>query len=369
MNRKKISEWEKDQWRYALKATEWGIKIGRMPQGDQNQITDVPGVRVGHATLKAGGRQTGVTVVLPPENPFEVQYTAASEVFNGFGKSIGLMQIDTLGTLESPIALTNTLNVGRVADALIQIAIDQNGNEVSTYNPVVMECNDSYLNDIQTRSVDFQMVREAMDTASARFEEGAIGGGRGMTSFGLKGGIGSASRKIEVGEEAESQSYVLGVLVQTNFGKLQDLRIDGYPVGEKLENGGLKQSTEPDKGSIIVVMATDLPLSSRQIKRILKRSMIGIARTGGYMGNGSGEVAVGFTTASPGDRKNEHAVTERDVLNESLMDLAFRAMAECTEESILNAMFSAETVVGTEGHVRESLGERLGALGSPWRWK
>ena len=345
-----------------LKRNGFNLKIGRMLPGDKNQITDVPGVRVGHRTLAKDEIQTGVTVIMPVASPYNTPCTAAVEVLNGFGKSIGLMQVEELGSLESPIALTNTLNAGLVADALVAHTIHENGDVVTTFNPLVLECNDSYLNAIRRRAVCEQDVFHAIAAAKSQFEEGAVGGGRGMSCFGLKGGIGSASRRIEI----EGSTYTLGVLVQSNFGKLEDFQINGFPVGDLLGQQLEKSEPSPERGSIIVVMATDLPLSSRQIKRIIRRASIGIARTGGYMGNGSGEVVIGFTTANTHQRDDAAAFFQTHVLNENHIDQAFRAMAESTEQAILSALLSAETVIGVDGHVRESLADKLKEINLPW---
>ena len=322
-----------------------------MQKGKRNLITDVPGVKVGHCTLSHGDTQTGVTVVLPGEaNPFVHKLTAASYVLNGFGKSLGLVQIEELGTLESPIALTNTLNVGKVHDALVQYMIDRSRAEgetpVYSINPVVLECNDARLNDIQRRPVEYSHVMEAICNADTEFALGAVGAGRGTICYGFKGGIGSASRVMEIG----GLTFTLGILVQTNYGNMRDLRIAGQPVGDALLD-------TDDKGSIIMVIATDLPLSARQLKRVIKRASVGMARLGSYIGHGSGEVMVGFTTANRVDP--EQAIQTRQVLREDLLNLPFRAVGECCEEAILRSMLEAETVVGFQGNCVESLQDAL----------
>ena len=321
-----------------------------MKKGKMNRITDVAGVLVGHCTIDTANHQTGVTVVLPSgKNLFYNKYNAAAHVINGFGKSLGLMQVNELGNLETPIALTNTLNVGLVHDALVQYTLDRCEKDrleaPLSINPIVMECNDSYLNDIRHRVIGQREVFSAIETASADFTQGAVGAGRGVVCYGMKGGIGSASRVMEIGGE----EYTLGVLVQTNYGNKRDLRINGDPIGEKLT-----AQDECDKGSIIIVMATDLPLSNRQLKRVLKRAGVGMARLGSYIGHGSGEVALGFTTADPIE-KDAPPFREVRVLNENLMNIPFRAIGECTEEAILNAMYHAKTVTGYQGHCVEAL--------------
>lgn len=302
------------------------LPIGSMPHGPRNLITDVPGVRVGHATVDRDDCHTGVTIVMPPaHNPFTDKLTAASVVFNGFGKTAGLVQVDELGTIETPIALTNTLNVGRVHDAIVSYMIDlcrENGFRLTSVNPVVCECNDSTISRIEERPIGEEEVMHAIRSASADFEQGAVGAGRGTICYGMKGGIGSASRQIPLGDE----TFTIGVMVQSNYGASRDFRVTTLPEG----------LAECDVGSIIIIVATDLPLSCRQLKRVLKRCSVGMARLGSYIGHGSGEIAVGFTTA-PRVSDGGYFETMR-VLRESDMNLPFRAVGEATEEAILQSM-------------------------------
>lgn len=302
------------------------LPIGSMPHGPRNLITDVPGVRVGHATVDRDDCHTGVTIVMPPaHNPFTDKLTAASVVFNGFGKTTGLVQIDELGTIETPIALTNTLNVGLVHDAIVSYMIDlcrENGFRLTSVNPVVCECNDSTISRIEERPIGEEEVMQAIRSASADFEQGAVGAGRGTICYGMKGGIGSASRQIILGDEI----FTIGVMVQSNYGASRDFRVTTLPEG----------LAECDVGSIIIIVATDLPLSCRQLKRVLKRCSVGMARLGSYIGHGSGEIAVGFTTAP---RVSDGGYFESmRVLRESDMNLPFRAVGEATEEAILQSM-------------------------------
>lgn len=240
-----------------------------MTAGERNQITDVPGVKVGHQTRMEGKARTGVTVILPHEgNLFKQKLLAASHVINGFGKTTGLIQVDEMGTLETPIALTNTFAVGRVYDALVDYSLERNpeiGRTTGTVNPVVGECNDMHVNDIRNRSVTKEDVLQALQEAESSFDEGSVGAGTGMLCYSMKGGIGSASRKIDLNHG----SYTLGVLTLTNFGTLSDLRVDGKAVGRELSQA--VQDQEKDRGSVMVICATDLPVSERQLKRILKR--------------------------------------------------------------------------------------------------
>lgn len=336
-------------------ARERGIIIGQMPAGPRNLITDVPGVTVGHATITEGAHNTGVTVVMPCEdNPFISKLTAAQHVLNGFGKTAGLMQIEELGTIETPIALTNTLNVGLVHDAMVGYMIDRceaDGVELRSVNPVVCECNDASLNDILHRAVHEEHVLQAIASASADFAQGAVGAGRGMTCHGLKGGVGSASRVMEL----DGRSFTLGVLVLSNHGSLSDLSIQGEHIGPRIQQE--MDESLPDKGSCIVVMATDLPASDRQLRRIIRRAGVGLARLGSFIGHGSGEVFLGFTTANRVPHNAAVDFVPMTVLHEDRMDIAFRAMAEATEEAVLNSMLMAETVRSASGTVRRSLAE------------
>lgn len=323
------------------------MPIGRLPHGERNLITDVPGVRVGHATVDAGDCHTGVTVVLPPrENPFTDKLTAACCVFNGFGKTLGLVQVEELGTLETPIALTNTLNVGKVHDALVSYMIGvcrRDGIKLTSVNPVVCECNDSRISDIAQRPVGEREVLDAIASASSDFAQGAVGAGRGTICYGMKGGIGSSSRLMEL----DGKTYTIGVLVQSNYGASADFRSACLPEG----------LAECDQGSIILIAATDLPLSSRQLRRVLRRASVGMARLGSYIGHGSGEIAVGFTTA-PKEKRSDSFQTQT-VLREDLMNLPFRAIGECAEEAILQSLWHAAPDQGLDGANIPSLREFL----------
>lgn len=338
---------------------DYGISIGTYPVGKRNAITDVPGVTVGHSTIDTDTHKTGVTVILPrPENIFSNQFTAACFVLNGFGKSTGLMQIEEMGTLESPIALTNTLNVGLVQDALISYMVKRCKKEqvpFFSFNAVVGECNDCHLNDIQERAVKEEHVLSAILHASRDFDQGDVGAGKGTICYGLKGGIGSSSRLIEI----DGKTYHIGVLVQSNFGKTSDLIINGMKVGEAIEHQITPSDT--DKGSIISVIATDLPLSSRQLKRILRRAAIGLGRTGSHVGNGSGDVMIGFSTANTISYDCDASIRTFQIMDERKMDEPFRAVIEAEEEAVLNSLAAADTVVGYQGETRYGLGPYLEA--------
>lgn len=329
------------------------LKIGRMPRGELNSIGDVPGVRVGHSTIRNERHNTGVTVVMPcGDDIFKRKMVAAQHVLNGFGKTAGLMQIEELGTLETPIALTNTLNVGKVHDAMVEYMCRQaerSGYAITSVNPVICECNDASLNDIRHRVVEAEHVFAAIEHAAPSFEEGDVGAGKGMTCHDLKGGIGTSSRVIDIGGE----TFHLGVLVQTNHGSLSDFRIDGQPVGLEIERR-IHEDT-PDQGSCIMIVATDLPVTARQLKRIIRRCSVGLARLGSYIGHGSGEVMIGFSTANR--IPEEAGCFSLRCMHESQINKAFRAVAEATEEAVLRSMYYARSVTGYSGKVRRSLSE------------
>lgn len=331
-----------------LRARQSGLTVGTLPPGPRNKITDVPGVTVGHHTIDTERYKTGVTVVMPcPENPFYHKLPAASFVLNGFGKSLGLVQVDELGQLESPIFLTNTLNVGKVHDGAVTYLAERcrrEGSPLRSVNPVVCECNDGSLSDITGRPVETCHVLSAIENATPDFDEGDVGAGKGMICHDLKGGIGSASRLMEV----DGQTFTLGVLALTNHGNLTDLTIGGDHIGPTIA-GQLKAEHTPDVGSCILVMATDLPLDSRQLGRVLRRGSVGLARLGSYIGHGSGEVFVGFSTANGWDCRTKSVLRTGTFFAEGKMDLPFRAMAECVEEAVLNSMVCAHTVTGYTG--------------------
>lgn len=332
---------------YQLRAADYKLVVGELPKGARNKITDVPGVTVGHCTVDTPEHKTGVTVVLPcPENPFTHKLPAAAFVLNGFGKTLGLVQVDELGTLETPIALTNTLNVGLVHDALVEYMVDRcetEGIELRSVNPVVCECNDGGMNLIQKRAVGKEEVFAAIASASPDFAEGDVGAGKGMVCHGLKGGVGSASRVLDI----DGTRYTLGALVLANHGRMRDLTVCGKNIGAGLEQA--KAAKESDVGSCIVLLATDLPLDSRQLGRVARRASVGLARLGSFIGQGSGEVFLAFSTANPFDSREKAATRQVTAFHEDKLDMAFRAAAECTEEAILNCLLTAHTVTGQDG--------------------
>lgn len=343
------------------RAREFGIRIGILAPGPLNAITDVSGVSVGHTTISRGENiRTGVTAILPHSgNMFQEKVAGAVFVGNGFGKLAGSTQVNELGEIETPILLTSTLAVPRVADHLIDHMLALRGNEnVRSVNPLVAETNDGFLNDIRGRHISRDDVFAAIRSAKAGIvEEGSVGAGTGTVAFGWKGGIGTSSRKLP----ANLGGYTVGVLVQTNFGGV--LMIDGVRVGEELGKHFLKDALSMEKpslingsddadGSIIIVIATDAPLDHRQLMRLAARSMAGLARTGASMTNGSGDYAIAFSTA---DRvKSAERVRNVTVLGNEAISPLFQAVIEATEEAIVNSLFKATTVTGN-GRTAEAL--------------
>ena len=336
---------------------EFGIKTGILSPGPLNAITDVSGVKVGQVTLIEGNSiRTGVTAILPHGgNIFQQKVPGAIYVANGFGKLTGISQVEELGNIETPIILTNTLSVPTAADAVIDYILSLPGNEtVGSVNPVVGETNDGYLNDIRGRHVKKEHVIQAINkAATGPVEEGCVGAGTGTSCYGWKGGIGTASRKLP-----ESRGgYTVGVLVQTNFGGI--LQINGYPVGIKLGNYYMKSSVEEQQseGSCMVVVATDAPLDSHNLKRLAQRALLGIPRTGGFYSTGSGDYCVAFSTAESMriPYRTRESTLKQEILRTDRMSPLFLAAAEASEEAILNSLFKATTMEGKDGRKEEAL--------------
>ena len=342
---------------------DYGVIIGQLETGPLNKITDVAGVTVGHVTLSDNKVQTGVTAILPhPDTIFENKLIASSHVINGFGKTMGTIQLKELGTLETPILLTNTLSIGVAADTLIDYMLERNpeiGKTTGTVNPVIGECNDMFLNDIRAKSVKPEHVRQALENASSEFEEGTVGAGTGMLCYSLKGGIGSASRIMEMSHG----TYTMGVLVLSNFGILSDLLIKGKAVGQELKAAIEDSYKEEDKGSIMIIVATDLPVSERQLNRIIKRSVTGLSRTGSIITHGSGEIAIGFSTATKIPHYKPEKLMAVPQVHEEDLDIAFRAIGEATEEAVLNSLVTAEAVVGRDGNHRPAFKDLIQKYG------
>ncbi|WP_353722900.1 P1 family peptidase [Dyadobacter sp. 676] len=333
---------------------ELGIKIGVLPTGALNAITDVPGVKVGQVTLTEGADvRTGVTAILPHDgNIFQQKVQAAMYIGNGFGKMTGYSQVEELGTIESPIVLTNTLSVPTAADAVIDWTLAQKGNEnVKSVNPVIGETNDGFLNDIRGRHVRKDHVLNALAQAeSGPVAEGNAGAGNGTVCFGWKGGIGTASRKLP----EKLGNYTVGVLVQTNFGGV--LKINGVPVGQELGKYAFKESLDKSSdGSCMMVLATDAPLDARNLKRLAKRVMLGMAQTGGIAANGSGDYVIAFSTANKVLHETAEPVFSAAYLHNDYVSPIFMAAIEATEEAIINSLFMARTSEGTQGHKAEEL--------------
>ena len=336
---------------------ESGIKIGRGTPGKRNLITDVPGVKVGHVTVRDGADiNTGVTAILPHEgNIFQDKVMAASCIINGFGKTMGLVQVEELGTIETPIVMTNTLSIGTAANALIKYMLQQNediGVKTGTVNPLVCECNDGTLNDIRGLHVTEEHVFQALANCGEEFEEGVVGSGTGMCCLGLKGGIGSASRIVKL----DDQEYTVGALVMSNFGGAGRLMIEGRHMGQEIKD---KLEAQQDKGSIIMLIATDIPLSERQLKRVARRAGVGLARTGSYYGNGSGDIAIAFTTANRVPHYSKTAVMDMKMISDNKIDGVFDATAEAVEEAIISSLYHAETTTGRAGKVKYGLRDFL----------
>lgn len=332
-----------------MKVRQNGISVGMLPTGPKNCITDVAGVKVGHVTLdypldQAGEDYacTGVTAILPHKgNVFKQKVTASSYVINGFGKTTGLVQVNELGQLESPIMLTNTFGVPAVTQGTLEYMLAENpeiGETTGTINIVVGECNDSYLNSIRKFPVKPEHAIEAIRKASDhQAEEGAVGAGKGMICFGYKGGIGTSSRTIE--------EYTIGCLVLSNFGKKEELQTFRY--------SKVKGLSDTSDGSIIMVLATDAPLSDRQLLRLSKRCGIGLGRTGSHFSHGSGDIVIAFSTAHRSEHFSEESTEQRLQLREDhpLMNQLFTGAAEAAEEAILNSLSQAVTTKGRAGRV------------------
>jgi len=347
------------------RARQAGVIVGSLPPGPLNAITDVAGVRVGHTTVREGDRiRTGVTVILPHAgNVFQERVPAAIHVGNGFGKLLGVTQVQELGELETPILLTSTLSVWKAADAMVAWLLAQAGMEdVRSINPVVGETNDGFLNDIRARPIRPEHVANALESAAnGAVEEGAVGAGTGTVAFGWKGGIGTSSRKLP----AKQGGYTVGVIVQSNFGG--DLTINGAHIGRELERQASKQEAKGAEalvarrsgdlpagnsgdGSIMIVVATDAPLGSRTLERLASRAIVGLARTGSSMSNGSGDYVIAFSTAPECRRRGESIHQVAELSNDSMSPL-FQAVAEATEEAIYNSLFRATTTRGFKGTV------------------
>ncbi|NVJ87497.1 MAG: P1 family peptidase [Algoriphagus sp.] len=333
-----------------------GVPFGVLSTGKLNSITDVNGVTVGHFTKVEGDAiRTGVTAILAHDgNIFQEKVPAAIYVGNGFGKLAGITQVQELGLLESPIILTNTLSVAAGIEGTVRYTLEQSGNEsVQSVNAVVGETNDGFLNDIRGMHISPEEVITAIESAQGGpVQEGNVGAGTGTIAFGWKGGIGTASRKLP----ESLGGYTVGVLVQSNFGG--NLQIGGVPVGEKLEKYPFRNAIEKADGSCMIIIATDAPVLSRNLERIAKRAMMGLAKTGGIASNGSGDYVIAFSTAA--NLRSAYVaesgeLEQVEILRNDDMSPLFMAVIEATEEAIINSLFAAETMEGKEGRVVEAL--------------
>jgi D-aminopeptidase len=344
-----------------------GFSIGFMPPGPLNAITDVPGVRVGHTTLISGegplvvGKgpvRTGVTAILPLDQVFAERVLAGAFVLNGAGEVSGLTQVVEWGLLETPILLTSTMSVGKVSDATIKWMTRRFpgiGTEYDVIIPIVAECDDSWLNDVVGRHVRSEHVYRAIEQAEGGpVAEGCVGAGTGMVTCDFKAGIGTSSRRVTIHGihgNASPLTYNLGVLVQSNFGVMRSLSVDGAPVGQILEREFTQASKRTfNAGSIICVVATDAPLLSSQINRLCKRAALGIGRTGSFAAHASGEIIIGFSTANKVPRVTSGMTHQIEVLLDDVCDGLYQGVMECTEEAIVNALCMAEDMTGTSGH-------------------
>lgn len=339
---------------------DYGISIGEFKTGEKNSITDIEGVKVGQCTIDNDRAKTGVTAIIPSqENVFKNKLFAACHVINGFGKSMGMIQMEELGTIETPIILTNTLSVGIAADALISYMLEQNddiGLITGTVNPVVCECNDGHLNHIREGFVKKEHIFKAIQDADIEFEEGDVGAGKGMCCFGLKGGIGTSSRILEL----DKKEYKIGALVLSNFGGLKDLIVNGIPAGKIITmNNRKEEAKHEESGSIITIIATDIPLTERQLRRVAKRASVGINRTGGFIGSGSGEIAIAFSTGNKIKHYKDNDIVDIKMVHEENINDIFRATAESVEEAILNSLICSKTTIGRDGNTAFSLSKYM----------
>lgn len=344
-----------------LRAREAGIRFGELPTGPRNMISDVPGVRVGHSTIVRGSGKlvpgegpvrTGVTAILPHDgNMYERPVRGTFFDFNGCGGLNGSLQVREFGVIDTPIMLTNTMSMGSVADATVRYMLEQNkgvGIQDETIIPIVSECDDSYLNDSRGLHVKDEQVFESIKGASETVQEGSVGAGTGMSCYDYKGGIGTSSRVVTT----DSGIFNLGTLVLSNHGDWNELRIDGVPVGKLLGDPGYKR---PEQGSIVMVVGTDAPLDARQLGRIARRAIMGLAVTGSCSHNGSGDIVLAFSTANAFERYRHKGLVPQQLMLDRELDALFRATIDSIAESITNSLFKGDTMAGRDGHVVQGL--------------
>ena len=333
-----------------------GIVIGKLPVGEKNCITDVQDVRVGHVTLDSPLSEgeyacTGVTAILPHGgNLFQQKVVGASYILNGFGKTTGLVQVNELGLIESPIMLTNTFGIPAVIQGTLEYMLEKNpdiGDSTGTINIVVGECNDSRLNSIRKLEIKPKHAIECIQNASSETSlEGAVGAGKGMICFGYKGGISSSSRIIEDSDSV----YTIGCMVLSNFGRKEEFQATQYQVNEMKDIPNFPKLAD---GSIMIVLATDAPLSNRQLTRLAKRCGVGLGRTGSHFSNGSGDIVIAFSTAHQIQHNSQESLATRRQLRDDhpIMNNLFQGVAEVTEEAILNSLSQAVTTIGRNGTI------------------
>jgi D-aminopeptidase len=338
----------------ARRARALGLACGSLPPGERNTIADIPGVLVGHTTISDGDVHTGVTAVLAHDGDiFQDKPVAAADVLNGFGNSIGMEFVNETGVIETPVLLTNTFSVGTCANALIRRAVRADpeiGRPGPTVHPVVLECNDGYLSDIQAMAVTEEAAEAAIDAAAEDFAVGAVGAGTGMSSYGFKSGIGSASRRLML----DRQVYHVGVLVLANFGRAGDLRL---PDGTRMDPQTPRMA---EAGSVVTVLATDVPLSHRQLRRVARRAFAGLAWSGSFFGHGSGDLVVAFTTANRTPQEPDGDILDRRVIAETRIDRLFQAAAEAVQESVMDSLVACDALTGRHSHTRPALADLLG---------
>lgn len=343
-----------------LRIRDLGVSPGVLPTGPRNAITDVPGVAVGHRTIIEGDNiRTGVTAILPHSgNLFQEKAPAAAHVGNGFGKAAGFLQVQELGVIETPIVLTNTLSVGTAVEAVVRWTLNQPGNEgARSVNAVVGEVNDGLLSDIRAQRVTGADITAAIESATTGdVEEGAVGAGTGAVCFGFKGGIGTSSRRLP----DALGGYTVGALVQSNFGGI--LTIDGVRVGEALGRYSFREALERGRseidggdGSCMIVLATDAPLDARQLERLARRAVLGLARTGSFMSNGSGDFVIAFSTAQRVANRSRDATQQFQTLRDDRLSPLFLAVVESVEEAVYNSLTQATTMTGRDGATVEAL--------------
>ncbi len=343
------------------RAREAGVWFGELPPGPKNMITDVSGVKVGHYTIIRGSGplmvgegpvRTGVTAILPHgRNVYREPVKGAFFDMNGCGGLLGSLQIREFGLIDTPIVLTTTMSMGSAAEGVIRYLLRTNhevGISEDTIIPVVSECDDSFLNDSQGLHVKGEHVVAAIEGASDRVVEGAVGAGTGMSCYDFKGGIGTSSRIVTAGED----SYTVGALVLTNHGDRDELRIDGVPVGANIPP---TEDKRVGQGSIVTVIATDAPLDARQLGRLARRTFLGLAATGFRSHNGSGDISIAFSTANIHVRNSDKGLLTDHLLRDGEMTPLFKATADCSEEAVINSLFKAETVVGRDGNTAYAL--------------